>query len=129
MILIHVPTGRPTAEAIRAGFTTALEDLPTDLRRALTWDQGKELALYQKITEQIGTKVVFSDAHSPWQRGGKQSMNGLLRDYFPKGMDLRDVTPDELARAAEEINTRPRQTLDWATPADLLTSRSKSESA
>jgi IS30 family transposase len=121
LILIHVPTGRPTAEAMRAGITAAMGRLSVDLRRTLTWDQGKELALHQKITEQIGTKAFFCDPHSPWQRGSNENMNGLLRDYFPKGTDLRDVSPQELARVAEEINNRPRKTLDWAQPVDLLT--------
>ncbi|MGH9216755.1 MAG: IS30 family transposase [Acidimicrobiales bacterium] len=121
LILVHVPTGRPTAEAMHDGITTALGQLPADLRRTLTWDQGKELALHQKISEQIDTKVFFCDAHSPWQRGSNENMNGLLRDYFPKGTDLREVTPEELARVADEINHRPRKTLGWARPADLLT--------
>jgi IS30 family transposase len=121
LILIHVPTGRPTAEAMRAGITSALGQLPAPLRRTLTWDQGKELALHQKITEQIGTRVFFCDPHSPWQRGSNENMNGLLRDYFPKGTDLRTITADELARVADEINHRPRKTLDWERPANLLT--------
>ena len=97
--------------------------MPAQLRRTLTWDQGKELALHQQITEQTGTKVFFCDAHSPWQRGSNENMNGLLRDYFPKGMDLRQVAPEELARVADEINARPRKTLGWARPADLLAER------
>jgi IS30 family transposase len=121
LILIHVPTGRPTAEAMRAGITSALGQLPAPLRRTLTWDQGKELALHQKITEQIGTRVFFCDPHSPWQRGSNENMNGLLRDYFPKGTDLRTITADVLARVADEINHRPRKTLDWERPANLLT--------
>jgi transposase, IS30 family len=120
LVLVHIPTGRPTAEAMRHGITTALGRLPAHLRRTLTWDQGKELALHQKITEQTGTKVYFCDAHSPWQRGSNENMNGLLRDYFPKGSDLRSVSPEELERVADEINNRPRKTLDWARPAQLL---------
>ena len=64
--------------------------------------------------------MFFCDAHSPWQRGSNENMNGLLRDYFPKGTDLRDVTPADLARVADEVNHRPRKTLGWARPADLL---------
>jgi transposase, IS30 family len=78
------------------------------------------MALHQQITEQIGTKVFFCDAHSPWQRGTNENMNGLLRDYFPKGTDLGVVTAQELTRVANEINHRPRKTLGWARPADLL---------
>ncbi|GAA5035546.1 IS30 family transposase [Actinopolymorpha pittospori] len=120
LILVHVPTGRPTADAMREGITTALGVLPAWLRRTLTWDQGKELALHQQITEQTGTRVFFCDAHSPWQRGSNENMNGLLRDYFPKGTDLRHVTPEELKQVAEEVNTRPRKSLDRAQPADLI---------
>jgi IS30 family transposase len=120
LILVHLPDGRATAEAMRTGLAATLGRLPADLRRTLTWDQGKELALHQLIAEQIGAKVFFCDAHSPWQRGTNENMNGLLRDYFPKGMDLRDVSPEELARVADEINDRPRKTLGWARPADLL---------
>jgi IS30 family transposase len=120
LILVHLPTGRPTAEAMREGITTALTAMPAWLRRTLTWDQGKELALHQQITECTGTKVFFCDAHSPWQRGTNENMNGLLRDYYPKGTDLRAITPTELQRDADEVNTRPRKTLGWARPADLI---------
>jgi len=114
--LIHVPT----AQAIRDGVCAALGELPPHLRRTLTWDQGKELALHQQITERTGTSVFFCDAHSPWQRGTNENTNGLLRDYFPKGTDLSNVTPGQLRSVADEVNTRPRKTLDWARPADLL---------
>jgi transposase, IS30 family len=120
LILIHVTSGRPTAEALRAGITAALGQLPPDLRRTLTWDQGKELAMHRKITEQIGTRVFFCDAHSPWQRGSNENMNGLLRDYFPKRTDLRGITAEELARVAAEVNRRPRKNLDWERPANLM---------
>jgi len=129
LILVHLPDGRATAEAMQAGLATVLGRLPADLRRTLTWDQGKELALHQQLAEQIGTKVFFCDAHSPWQRGSNENMNGLLRDYFPKGRDLRQVTPDELARVAEEINGRPRKTLGWARPVDLLADHATAEAA
>jgi IS30 family transposase len=120
LILIHIPTGRPTSEVMRDGVTAALGSLPAPLRRTLTWDQGKEMALHQQITEQIGTKVFFCDAHSPWQRGTNENMNGLLRDYFPKSTDLGDISAEELARVAQEVNHRPRKTLGWARPAELL---------
>ncbi|MDQ2749151.1 MAG: IS30 family transposase [Actinomycetota bacterium] len=120
LILVHVPVGRPTADAMRAGIVDALNRLPVGLRRTLTWDQGKELAMHQAITAATGTDVFFCDAHSPWQRGSNENMNGLLRDYFPKGTDLASVTPAELVRVAEEVNHRPRKTLGWARPADLL---------
>jgi transposase, IS30 family len=121
VILIHVPTGRPTGEAMCDGIIDALVALAPHLRRTLTWDQGKELSLHQQITARTGTRVYFCDAHSPWQRGSNENTNGLLRDYFPKGTDLSAISPEELQRVADELNDRPRKTLDWARPADLIT--------
>ena len=121
LILVHVPQGRPTAEAVRDGITDALGALPPHLRRTLTWDQGKELSLHRQINARTGTRVFFCDAHSPWQRGSNENMNGLLRDYFPKGTDLATISADELQRVADELNDRPRKTLGWARPADLIT--------
>jgi IS30 family transposase len=120
LILIGVFHGKPTAEVMRDAITTTFQALPARLRRTLTWDQGKELALHQQITERTGTRVFFCDAHSPWQRGSNENMNGLLRDYFPKGTDLRGLTHVERQRVAEEVNTRPRKSLDWARPADFI---------
>jgi transposase, IS30 family len=99
LILIHVPTGRPTAEAMREGLIAALEQLPAQLRRTLTWDQGKELAMHQQISKQTGTRVFFCDAHSPWQRGSNENMNGLLRDYFPTCIGDSDVVVGSAARS------------------------------
>jgi IS30 family transposase len=120
LLLVHVPTGRPTAQAMRDGVVAALGTLPGHLRRTLTWDQGKELAMHRQITEQTGTQVFFCDPHSPWQRGTNENTNGLLRDYFPKGHDLRHLTPLDLLAAAGELNARPRKSLGWARPVDLL---------
>ena len=120
LILLGVCHGKPTAQAMCDAVSTALQALPARLRRTLTWDQGKELALHQQVTERTGTPVFFCDAHSPWQRGSNENMNGLLRDYFPKGTDLRGVTDAEMQRVADEVNARPRKSLDWARPADLI---------
>ena len=121
LILVHVPTGRPTAAAMCDGITDALGTLAPHLRLTLTWDQGKELALHHQITARTGTRVYFCDAHSPWQRGSNENTNGLLRDYFPKGTDLSTISREELQRVADELNDRPRKTLGWARPADLIT--------
>ena len=121
VILLHVPTGRPTAVAMCDGITDALGVLAPHLRRTLTWDQGKELALHHQVTADTGTCVYFCDAHSPWQRGSNENTNGLLRDYFPKATDLSAISPEELQRVAEELNDRPRKALDWARPAALIT--------
>ena len=78
------------------------------------------MAQHQQIASATGMGVYFCDAHSPWQRGSNENMNGLLRQYFPKGTDLRAYTAADLAIVASEINHRPRKTLDWATPAGLF---------
>jgi len=119
LILFHVPEAH-TAEAIRDGITSAVSELPPALRRTLTWDQGKEMALHQQTSAQTGMPVYFCDAHAPWQRGSNENVNGLLRQHFPKGTDLHAHSPDDLAAVAQEINTRPRKTLAWAAPADLF---------
>ena len=90
------------------------------LRRTLTWDQGKELALHRQISTATGAGVFFCEAHSPWQRASNENMNGLLRDYFPNGTDLSVHTVEDLARVAVEVNQRPRKTLGWQRPADLF---------
>ena len=118
-ILLHLP-GRHTAEAVRDALIAAFCQLPPQLRRSLTWDQGKEMALHQEITAALGMPVYFCEKASPWQRPSNENTNGLLRQYFPKGSDLRTHGPDDLAAAAAELNARPRKTLDWNTPAGRL---------
>jgi transposase, IS30 family len=120
LILLPFPAGIATAEAVRHTIEAVLGRLPERLRRTLTWDQGKELALHQQVTAATGTDVFFCDAHAPWQRGSNENMNGLLRDYFPKGTDLSVHTAEDLARIAAEVNDRPRKTLGWSRPADLF---------
>jgi IS30 family transposase len=120
VILVGFPAGIATAEAVRHGVETVLGGLPERLKRTLTWDQGKELALHQLITAATGTDVFFCDAHAPWQRGSNENMNGLLRDYFPKGTDLSVHTAQDLACIAAEVNDRPRKTLGWRRPAALF---------
>ena len=121
LILLPFPDGIATTEGVRHAITSALESVPQSLRRTLTWDQGKELAMHQQITAVTGTGVFFCDAHSPWQRGSNENMNGLLRDYFPKGTDLSVHTAETIARIAAEVNDRPRKTLGWGRPAELFT--------
>ena len=124
LILLAFPDGVATTEGVRQAITDALARLPAGLRRTLTWDQGKELAQHQQITAATGTDVFFCDAHSPWQRGSNENMNGLLRDYFPKGTDLSIHTAEDLARIAAEVNDRPRKTLGWQRPAELFAAAS-----
>ncbi|HEY2593276.1 MAG TPA: IS30 family transposase [Chloroflexota bacterium] len=121
VILVGFPEAIPTAQAVRAGIEAFFARLPAAMRRTLTWDQGKELALHQLITAATGLDVFFCDAHAPWQRGSNENINGLLRDYFPKGTDLSVHSLEDLARVAAEVNERPRTTLAWSRPIDLFT--------
>jgi transposase, IS30 family len=119
-ILVHLPGRRHTAETVRDALVAAMAVLPPQLRRSLTWDQGKEMALHDQIAEALGMPVFFCEPHSPWQRPTNENTNGLLRQYFPKGTDLRVHGPGRLAAVAAELNDRPRKTLGWNTPAALL---------
>jgi len=94
--------------------------LPATLRRSLTWDRGSEMAMHKDFTVLTDVQVYFCDPGSPWQRGTNENTNGLLRQYFPKGTDLRDVTQAELNRVALQLNQRPRKTLGFKAPAEML---------
>jgi len=108
------------AEAVRDAIAAAIITLPGQLRRTLTWDRGKEMAQHARLRIDTGIEVYFADPHSPWQRGTNENTNGLLRQYFPKGTDLARWTSDELAAVAAALNSRPRKTLGWKTPAEAL---------
>lgn len=95
-------------------------ELPAGLRKSLTWDQGTEMARHLEVTRDIGLKVYFSDAASPWQRGSNENTNGLLRQYDPKSTDLSLHTPSDLARVENELNLQPRFTLGDEAPAELF---------
>jgi IS30 family transposase len=118
VMLVRVPAAdsRTVVNALARRITR----LPAALQQSLTWDRGKEMAQHRRFTIDTGVQVYFCDPQSPWQRGSNENTNGLLRQYFPKGMDLSPVTQQQLDAVALKLNTRPRQTLDWRTPAAVL---------
>jgi transposase, IS30 family len=119
VMLLHLPDGY-TAEKVRNALITTVQTLPAHLRRSLTWDQGSELHLHHQFTIATDVPVYFCDPHSPWQRGSNENTNGLLRQYFPKGTNLAAHHAEHLAAVAAELNSRPRKTLNWDTPAERL---------
>ena len=119
VMLVHLP-GRRTALDFRDALVPVIQSLPDELRKTLTWDHGKEMALHKDIALAADIAVYFADPRSPWQRGTNENTNGLLRQYFPRNVSLRQFTPADLAEVADKLNRRPRQTLGWDTPATRL---------
>jgi len=115
----HLPVER-TADAVKDSIIVALADLPTQLRRTLTWDQGSEMSAHRSFTLATNMAVYFCEPASPWQRGTNENTNGLLRQYLPRRSDLRTFSLDDLTTIAAELNGRPRKTLNWDTPAERL---------
>jgi IS30 family transposase len=119
VMLVHLPVDH-TAESVRDGLIKTMGTLPAHLRGSLTWDQGAEMAKHKAFSIATDMYVYFCDPASPWQRGSNENTNGLLRQYFPKGNDLNAYGPEDLEHVAQELNARPRKTLDWDTPAERL---------
>lgn len=120
VILVKLPHKR--ADVVVEALINAVRKLPTILRKSLTWDRGSELTQHAKFTVATDVKVYFCDPYSPWQRGSNENTNGLLRQYYPKGMDLSAVSQAQLDLVARKLNSRPRETLHWKTPAYVLES-------
>lgn len=118
VLLLHLEHGR-SAEAVDAAMRKAIATLPDELRRSITWDQGKEMANHASFTIATGIPIYFCDPHSPWQRGSNENTNGLLRQYLPKGTDLSKHSAADLVEIQRSLNDRPRKTLGYLTPSEV----------
>jgi IS30 family transposase len=120
VLLLHLPDGRE-AHKVNEAMKRAIATLPEQLRRTITWDQGREMSSHAQFTIDTGIQVYFCDPHSPWQRGSNENTNGLLRQYMPKGTDLSIHSAEDLADIASSLNGRPRKRLGYMTPSETLT--------
>jgi IS30 family transposase len=118
VLVVRLP--RRDAASVARALARRVRRLPASLKQSLTWDQGKEMAHHAAFRVATNVQVYFCHPHSPWQRGSNENTNGLLRQYFPKGRDLSQLTQRQLDAVARKLNTRPRQTLGWRTPAQAL---------
>jgi IS30 family transposase len=116
-VMLAKVTNKDTQSVVKALIKQARK-LPNELCKSLTWDRGKELADHKRFTVATDIDVYFCDPHSPWQRGSNENTNRLLRQYFPKGIDLSVYSQAQLNKVARELNERPRKTLDFETPAE-----------
>ena len=119
VLLARLGRDRTTAHVVEA-LKARIAELPAQLLKSLTWDQGQELAAHKRLTSDTGIQVYFCDPHSPWQRGSNENTNGLLRQYLPRKLDLAARSQVELDQIAAELNRRPRETLEWHTPAEKM---------
>jgi IS30 family transposase len=119
LTLIPLPDGHD-ADNVAEAIIDRLAAYPAWFTKTLTWDRGHELARHKRITDATGTAVYFADPYAPWQRGSNENVNGLLREYLPKGSDLRNWTPRQLQAIADELNDRPRKRFGYHTPAEQL---------
>jgi len=119
LLLLHLPHGRGV-EHVTAALSTRLKTLPAELRKSLTWDQGKELSQHAKVSVDADIDIYFADPRTPWHRPSNENTNGLLRQYFPKGTDLSVHTAEHLRFVEDEMNDRPRKRLDFLKPNELM---------
>lgn len=127
-IIVNLPLDH-TASSVNAAATAAFATMPAHMRRTLTWDQGVEMARHQDLAAATGIKIYFAERSSPWQRGANENFNGLARQYFPKGTDLSVHSVAQVAAVTGELNTRPRKTLGYRTPASEFRAATRSEFA
>lgn len=117
VMLLHLD-GKQDAETVRLRMAEKIQQLPAQLAKSITWDQGKEMSQHAQFTIDTGVDVYFCDPRSPWQRGSNENTNGLLRQYLPKGTDLSVHSEADLDEIARSLNGRPRQTLGWLKPSE-----------
>jgi IS30 family transposase len=120
VMLVALPGGNHKADVVADALAAAIQRLPTQLAKSLTWDQGHEMAQHARFTAATGVEVYFCDPKSPWQRGSNENTNGLLRQYLPRRLDFRTLTQADFDAIALELNERPRQTLGFKTPSQAL---------
>jgi len=114
-----------TSDDALAGYARQMKKLPAFLRQSMTYDRGSEMACHAELTKRLKLDIWFCDPHAPWQRGSNENTNGLLRQFLPKGADLSKVSQTVLNDIARLMNGRPRQTLNWKTPDEVLTEEIK----
>lgn len=117
-LTLLVPLTAKDAFTVRTAFTRAFKRIPTKFKKTLTYDRGSEMSEHTLFTQATKIKVFFADPQSPWQRGTNENTNGLVRQYFPKGTDFRVVSPTAIAEAEQQLNSRPRKTLNYYTPSE-----------
>lgn len=126
-LTLIVPLKKKDALSVRVAFSKAFKKIPKKFAKSLTYDRGTEMAQHKLFTENTGIEVFFADPYSPWQRGTNENTNGLIRQYFPKGTDFREVSVAEIKEAERRLNSRPRKALDFYTPSEkfyqLITNR------
>lgn len=115
-----VKIARKDTQTVTNALIKNARKLPQELYKSLTWDRGKEMAGHKRFTLATDIKVYFCDPHNPWQRGSNENTNGLLRQYFPKGIDLAAYSQSKLNAVARKLNERPRKTLNYQTPAEIF---------
>jgi IS30 family transposase len=119
-VLLARMEGCTAADALD-GFTRRFNGVIPELRKSFTYDRGSEMARHQELTQATGMPVFFCEPYSPWQRGSNENMNGLVRQFLPKGTDLSSLTPQKLAYIESMLNDRPRKILDFRTPREVYT--------
>lgn len=119
--LILVPLGnKKDAVTVRQEFAKAFQTVPAELKKSMTYDQGKEMSEHQQFTIDTGIQVYFAHPGSPWERGTNENTNGLIRQYFPKGTDFTEVSEEEIKVVQRKLNDRPRKALDFYKPDEVI---------